>query len=66
MFLVPIDVEKLAETENEKGGICQHCGQYFKKLNQHIMYTHEKNKPWQCDECDFSHALERGLKGVVI
>ena len=26
------------------------------------MYKHETNKPWKCDQCDFTHALEHGLK----
>ena len=29
------------------------------------MYKHETNKPWKCDQCDFSHAAKQGLKAHV-
>ena len=25
------------------------------------MYTHETEKPWKCEHCDFAHALKAGL-----
>ena len=35
--------------------------QYFTYLARHIMYTHETEKPWKCEHCDFAHALKAGL-----
>ena len=43
-------------------GICQHCGEYFVALHQHILRKHETNKAWKCDECDWSHASPQALK----
>ena len=44
--------------------------QYFTYLARHIMYTHETEKPWKCEHCDFAHALKAGLlahsKGQLI
>ena len=37
-------------------GLCPHCGEYYKMLQQHIMYKHETNKPWKCEYCDYAHA----------
>ena len=25
------------------------------------MYKHSTNKPWKCDECDYAHAVKRGI-----
>jgi len=61
-----IDVEtekERTEKSIEKSGICPHCGEFFKLLQQHIMYKHETNKPWKCDQCDFAHSLKQGLDG---
>ena len=46
-------------------GICPHCGQYYKLLEQHIMFKHTTEKPWKCDKCDFSHASKHGLQGHI-
>ena len=46
-------------------GICQHCGEYFRMLKQHILYKHETNKPWKCVKCDYSHATRGGLRAHV-
>ena len=39
--------------------------QYFKHVQQHIMYKHETKKPWKCDQCDYAHALQKGLQEHV-
>ena len=36
--------------------------QYYKCLEQHILYKHETNKPWKCDQCDYAHASKYGLQ----
>jgi len=51
----PIKAEKTLD------GLCPHCGEYFKMLQQHILYKHETNKPYRCDQCNFAHASEKGL-----
>ena len=56
---------KEPKDQEPKDGFCQHCGQYFKMLEQHIKYKHESNKPWKCDQCDYSHALRSGLKAHI-
>lgn len=32
-------------------------------LHDHILYKHTVDKPFKCTECDFAHAMARGLKG---
>ena len=39
--------------------------QYYKHVQQHIMYKHEKKKPWKCDQCEYAHALQTGLQEHV-
>merc|ERR1719225_1061026 len=56
---------KEPKEQGPKDGFCQHCGQYFKMLKQHIKYKHESNKPWKCHQCDYSHALRSGLKAHI-
>lgn len=29
------------------------------------MYKHETKKPWKCDQCDYAHALQKGLQEHV-
>ena len=36
--------------------------QYYKCLEQHILYKHETNKSWKCDQCDYAHASKYGLQ----
>ena len=36
--------------------------QYYKMLQKHILYQHEKNKPWKCDECDYATADKDKLR----
>ena len=30
-------------------------------MEQHIKWKHAEKKPWKCDECDNTYAVERGL-----
>ena len=39
--------------------------QYYKHVQQHIMYKHETKKPWKCDQCNYAHALQKGLQEHV-
>ena len=39
--------------------------QFFRRVSQHILYRHETNKPWKCDQCDFAHAVKHGLQGHI-
>merc|ERR1712045_628490 len=45
--------------------LCHFILQYFKHVQQHIMYKHETKKPWKCDQCDYAHALQKGLQEHV-
>ena len=29
------------------------------------MYKHETKKPWKCDQCEYAHALQKGLQEHV-
>ena len=29
------------------------------------MYKHETKKPWKCDQCNYAHALQKGLQEHV-
>ena len=64
MYRKRVKVEITAPDEGEgelprigkkEGGLCPHCGEYFKHVQQHIMYKHETKKPWKCDQCDYAH-----------
>lgn len=46
----------------DDSGVCPHCGDHFKWLQQHIVHKHEKSKPWKCEDCDYAHSLLAGLK----
>jgi len=50
----------LAKAQHDPG-ICPHCGEHFNYLKKHIQYKHSIDKPWQCDECDYTHALKGGI-----
>ena len=39
--------------------------QYFKYLQQHILYKHSKSKPWKCNMCEYSHASKTGLNSHI-
>ena len=56
---------ELPRVGKKEGGLCPHCGEYFKHVQQHIMYKHETKKPWKCDQCDYAHALQKGLQEHV-
>ena len=40
-LLVYSEKERKINTRNDPG-ICPHCGEYFKKLQQHILYKHTR------------------------
>merc|ERR1712062_323176 len=57
--------DELPKISKKEGGLCPHCGESYKHVQQHIMYKHEKKKPWKCDQCDYAHALQKGLQEHV-
>ena len=61
-YLVYADRERLP-SNRKAPGICPHCGEHFRMLHDHILYKHTVDKPFKCTECDFAHAMARGLKG---
>ena len=42
-------------------GICPHCGEYFERVQQHVLYMHTTEKPYKCPKCEFAHTLKKGL-----
>ena len=47
--------------QNPEPGICPHCGEYFERVQQHILYMHTTEKPYKCPKCEFAHTLKKGL-----
>lgn len=61
----PPVTEEIPRIGKKEGGLCPHCGEYYKHVQQHIMYKHETKKPWKCDQCNYAHALQKGLQEHV-
>lgn len=61
----PPESDEIPRIGKKEGGLCPHCGEYYKHVQQHIMYKHETKKPWKCDQCDYAHALQKGLQEHV-
>ena len=57
------DVDAVLKTLlHGKPGNCPFCGKFRGKLKVHIIEIHKKNKPWNCDLCDYSTVSESSLK----